>query len=297
MLTFLKFKEKEKVSINFGGKVYIGFTLLVGFSAVNTGNNILYILLSFLLALMGVSGFLSRYNLRGLTVKLIPPKEVWAKKPAPFEVEIYNSKRLPSFLITAKEEGINLKTLFVMVERSARQRVKLTFPKRGVYKLKHLEVTSEFPFGLFKRSWVVPLEGEVLVYPQPKEVKLSFLATKKGKSAGFVHFKSQKGGSSVQGIKEYSGEGLRLVHWKAFARLRQLYAKRLEEESLIREVEIDIEKLPAGNFEDKISQATYLVLKFYKMGYAVGLKYRDKYIPPEGGQEHFKKLLRFLALL
>ena len=90
---------------------------------------------------------------------------------------------------------------------------------------------------------------------------------------------------------------MRLVHWKAFARLRRLYAKKLEEESLIREVEIDVEKLPAGNFEDKISQATYLVMKFYKMGYAVGLKYRDKYIPPEGGQEHFKKLLRFLALL
>ena len=298
MLTFLRYKKgREKVSINFGGKIYIGFTLLVGFSAVNTGNNILYILLSFLLALMGVSGFLSRYNLRGLTVKLIPPKEVWAKKPTPFEVDIYNSKRLPSFLITAEEEGIKLKTFFVMVERSARQRANLTFPKRGIYKLKQLEITSEFPFGLFKRSFKVPLEGEILVYPQPKEVKISFFKTKRGKRAGFIHFRSQMGGSSVQGLKEYGGEGLRLVHWKAFARLHQLYAKRLEEDNLIREVEIDIEKLPAGNFEDKISQATYLVLKFYRMGYAVGLKYKNRYIPPEGGQEHFKKLLKFLALL
>jgi len=288
---------KEKVSINFGGKVYIGFTLLVGFAAVNTGNNILYILLSFLLSLMGVSGFLSRYNLRGLKVKLLPPGEVWAKREAPFEVVVYNSKRLPSFLITAREEGIKLQTSFVMVEKFSRRRVGLTFPKRGLYKLKQLTVTSEFPFGLFRRSWIVPLEGEVLVYPQPKRVKLPVISSKRVRKSGFIQFKGSAGGSTVEGLKEYAGEGLRLVHWKSFARLRRLYTKRLGEEETAKEVEIKIENLPGKDLEEKISQATYLVLKFHRMGYAVGLRYRDKYIPPEGGTLHLKKLLRFLALL
>jgi uncharacterized protein (DUF58 family) len=290
-------KPKEKVSINFGGKVYIAFTLLVGFAAVNTGNNILYILLSFLLALMGVSGFLSRYNLRGLKVKLIPPREVWAKRETPFEVVAYNSKRLPSFLITVQEEGINLNTSFVMVERVARQRVGLTFPRRGLYRLKQLTVTSEFPFGLFRRSWIAPLEGEILVYPYPQRVKLPILSAKRGKRQGFIQFKGSGVGSTVEGLKEYAGEGLRLVHWKSFARLRRLYSKRLSEEEAAKEVEIKIENLPGKDLEEKISQATYLVLKLSSMGYAVGLRYRDKYLPPEGGAHHIKKLLRFLALL
>ena len=291
-------KKREKVRINFGGKVYIGFTILVGLAAVNTGNNILYILLSFLLALMGVSGFFSRYNLKRVKVHLIPPNEVWCCKPSQFLIKVENRKKLPSFLIEVFERNIDLKKDFLIVEKTSEGKVNLTFPKRGVYKLQTLEVKSTFPFGLFERSFLVPIEGEILVYPKPIEVRINppLSKPKKGESEGFIHFRSSEG-ASVEGIKEYAGEGMRLIHWKAFAKWGELYAKEVAEESLLREVVIDMDKIPASDKEERISKATYLTLHFSRLGYAVGLKYGEKEIPPSAGREHLKELLKFLALL
>ena len=42
-------------------------TLLLGFAAVNTGNNLLYLLVSALLGFMAVSGILGRLNLAVIT--------------------------------------------------------------------------------------------------------------------------------------------------------------------------------------------------------------------------------------
>jgi len=295
----LRHPRNERVSINFFGKIYIGFTLLVGFAAVNTGNNILYILLSFLLALMGVSGFLSRYNLRGLKIHFSPPNEVWCCKPSTFEVFIRNLKKLPSFLLTVYDESLHFKASTVMVEREGVAKTELVFPKRGLYRIEKIRVESTFPFALFKRSWDVEVGEEILVFPKPKEVKIpaSVLNSSKSLREGFLSLKVRKAvGDTVEGLREYSGEGLNLIDWKVFARLGEFFAKELSSEEIVREVTVEVDKIPGTDKEDKISKATYLVLKFRKLGYAVGLKFGDKEIPPAVGDEHFVELLRFLAL-
>src|SRR5215831_11538964 len=50
------------------GKFFVGITLGVGFAAINTANNLLYLLLGMLLALIVVSGIMSELSLRDLTV-------------------------------------------------------------------------------------------------------------------------------------------------------------------------------------------------------------------------------------
>ncbi len=288
--------RKEKVRVNFGGKLYVGFTLLVGFAAVNTGNNMLYILLSFLLALMGVSGFLSRYNLKGLKVLFYPPDEVWCCRPAPFKVRIENRKRLPSFLVEVTQKEIGLKEVFKMVERSAERETVLTFPKRGLYKLTTLEVRSSFPFGLFERSMEIDLFEEILVFPRPKEVGVVPSLSERRKSPESSKEGSRKGEETIEGLKEFSGESFSRISWKTFARLGELYVKELGGDESTFTAIVDLNSLP-GDREDKISYATYLVLLYYKRGFAVGLKCFDgKLIPPSAGREHLKKLLERLAL-
>src|ERR1700743_3004921 len=49
------------------GKFFVGITLGVGFAAINTANNLLYLLLGMLLALIVVSGIMSELSLRDLT--------------------------------------------------------------------------------------------------------------------------------------------------------------------------------------------------------------------------------------
>ena len=58
--------------------MYIAITLLLGFAAVNTGNNLLFLVVSGLLAFMSVTGLAGMTNLKGLTPELVPPVEIFA---------------------------------------------------------------------------------------------------------------------------------------------------------------------------------------------------------------------------
>ena len=57
--------------------------MLVGIAATNTGNNALYIVLALMLALLVVSGVVSRYNLRSLRSPSSAAGEIYARRPFP----------------------------------------------------------------------------------------------------------------------------------------------------------------------------------------------------------------------
>ena len=68
------------------GKVFIGITFGVGFAAVNTGNNLLYLVLGLLLSLVILSGVLSEIALRGLEFRRRLPRRAYAGTPALVEI-------------------------------------------------------------------------------------------------------------------------------------------------------------------------------------------------------------------
>ncbi|HZN92979.1 MAG TPA: DUF58 domain-containing protein, partial [Myxococcales bacterium] len=53
------------------GRTYLVLTLGVGFGALNTGNNLLYLLLGLLLSMIVLSGVLSERALRDLQVRRV----------------------------------------------------------------------------------------------------------------------------------------------------------------------------------------------------------------------------------
>ncbi len=61
-------RPPRKLKFTREGKFFVGITLGVGFAAINTANNLLYLLLGMLLALIVVSGVMSEISLRDLTV-------------------------------------------------------------------------------------------------------------------------------------------------------------------------------------------------------------------------------------
>ena len=78
----------------------------VGFAAVSTGNNLLYLLEAMLLGLVVVSGLLSEMSMRGLRLALRVPDEVFAGRPAVFAVLVVNDKRrLPSYSLALSAPG------------------------------------------------------------------------------------------------------------------------------------------------------------------------------------------------
>ena len=73
----------------------------LGVAAVNTGNNLAYLLCSMLLALIIVSGMLSDLTIRGLHVTVTLPDAIHATQPALVTIVLANRKRrLASYSVT-----------------------------------------------------------------------------------------------------------------------------------------------------------------------------------------------------
>src|SRR5271169_5612034 len=82
------------------GVVYVLVTLVIGIAALNTGNNLLYIVVAAMLAAILVSGLVSALVLRGLELQVRLPEHVFAGRPVAGHIVLRNPPRfLPSFSI------------------------------------------------------------------------------------------------------------------------------------------------------------------------------------------------------
>ena len=82
------------------GIAYVVAVLLIGIAALNTGNNLLYVIVAAMLAAILVSGLASAVVLRGLELDVHLPEQVFAGRPTSAEILLRNRRRwLDSFSI------------------------------------------------------------------------------------------------------------------------------------------------------------------------------------------------------
>lgn len=83
------------------GLIYIGLTLVLGLAGLNTGNNLLWIVVAAMLAAIAVSGLASGLVLRGLELDVHTPDHVFAGRPLLARLVLHNRQRLlPSFSVS-----------------------------------------------------------------------------------------------------------------------------------------------------------------------------------------------------
>ncbi len=82
------------------GVAYLGVALVIGIAALNTGNNLLFIVLAAMLAAIAVSGLASAATLRGLEMDLVLPHSAFAGKAVLVRVRLTNPRRwLPALSV------------------------------------------------------------------------------------------------------------------------------------------------------------------------------------------------------
>ena len=82
------------------GMVYVAIVLVIGIAALNTGNNLLYIVVAAMLAAILVSGFASSMVLRDLELDVRLPEHVFAGRATLGRIVLRNPRRwLPSFSV------------------------------------------------------------------------------------------------------------------------------------------------------------------------------------------------------
>ena len=103
------------------GWIYFAAVAVVVFAAVNTANNLLYMVLSALLAVLILSGFLSSLNFRLMRIAVHAPSECFVGEPFPISIHAYNKKRFfPAFsfhIEPADENAFQFSALYFSVVR------------------------------------------------------------------------------------------------------------------------------------------------------------------------------------
>src|ERR1700758_3791231 len=95
-----RLRESFDYDVTRAGIVYVLVTLVIGIPALNTGNNLLYIIVAAMLAAILVSGLTSALVLRDLELDVRLPEHVFAGRPVLGRVVVRNPRRwTPSFSI------------------------------------------------------------------------------------------------------------------------------------------------------------------------------------------------------
>ena len=90
--------RRRSIRLTSEGTRFLLFTFGIGLAAINTGNNLFYLLLAMMLSLIVISGLLSEHCLRRLEFRRHVPDLIMANEPTTLTLSVTNRNRhLPSF--------------------------------------------------------------------------------------------------------------------------------------------------------------------------------------------------------
>ncbi|MFT3744497.1 MAG: DUF58 domain-containing protein [Pyrinomonadaceae bacterium] len=274
-------REASQMNLPFefttGGAVVLVLILIVGFSAWNTGNNLLFLVLAFLLAAMVVGFFAGSLCLKRLDVTMRFPETIFAGEPTPILVSMNNRKRLlPAFSVVVEVRGrerersiaadhidaifpkwiakrlsqapVVRRTLNHFVYVGARETLEAktehVFPFRGHLQIKDFELSTKFPFGFFRHRRRLPArEAELIVFPKIAEAapEIDNIPLDLGRRVS----NKRGSGQDLLSLRDYQPhDDLRRIDWKATARTQQLTVREFAAEDEKRATVIFDPKLP-----------------------------------------------------
>lgn len=284
------------IKITKAGWIYVLLTIFMGFAAINTNNNLVFIVVSFMLAVMGISGFLGKSNLEHLRFSFFPQDEIYAQKLSKLDITVSNNKKyLPSVLLTIKVLGNTDKIIYLNNSQKASATIFFTPSKRGLIHIKELEVSSPFPFNFFVRRKKYKINEEILVFPHiTNSLFESYEMDTKGDD--LTNSKLTHKLEELSNIRAYYNDPSRRIFWKQFAKTGNLYTKEYtgdEERSVYISFEEILQNFP---IEDALSIAASTVVYGYDNSVRIVFSIGDKTFPPLTTPQIKRSILKELSL-
>lgn len=252
------------------GLEYLAAMILVGLFAMNSGNNLLYLVFSFMLGLFLVSGWVSRAALQELKLGSLEEGNLFARvrggirvrlqdrKPRrlralELRLELEDGRAEPGFYAGGQPAGgLDVKDTPLVVLHARVER-------RGWCRLTGLELKTSYPFGFIEKSWHYPLEKKVLVLPHPRTSATSLALAGESRRS-----RSVPGDVSPEGARPYRrGDALSRVHWKRTAQRRTPWVRTFEgEESHGLQLKLDLARWsPGRDFERELERLSGAILQ------------------------------------
>lgn len=289
------------------GKWFTAFLFLTGIAAINTGNNLLYLIVAALLSIIIISGIISESTLRGISVNRKLPSRIFKDAATHATIRVSNGKRfLPSFSFNVHEadcDGLAADPLYILklpAGEGTDRVAKYVFKRRGRFTLIGVKVSTRFPFGLFLKGKREPVRDTVIVYPSIDPSNIDGLIDRRSFRDEGSSRPEKGSGAQIHGLRDYSFEDdSRRIHWKSAARQSRLLLKEFEREEGKR-ISIVFENYSTVDpalFEGLVDRAASLSDHYLRMGFAVGLKTLGQSLPPSSRADHLWRILHTLALI
>jgi len=312
-LRWIGYKMEYKISR--AGWLYFGATLLVALAALNTGNNLLFLILACLVSVILMSGVLSSISLAGIELRIDLPEHIFAGQTVRAAVELHNEKlTLPSFALRVEAAVqknapaaalLETPVFFPYLPRQQRmkQSVPVTFLQRGLHVQDTFRIVTRFPFGFLQKSRRVALKSEALVYPSVEsnsELSEIFPGLE-----GSIESYSKGRGQDLHALRNYvPTDSASHVHWKASARAGSLMVREFAREDDCRVLLVlDLhpgESAATGNLNERFERAVTLCAgiawHFYERNAYLQFRSADieTFLAP--AEENIFPILRYLAI-
>jgi uncharacterized protein (DUF58 family) len=311
-LRWIGYKMEYRVTRE--GWIYILGIFLVAVAALNTGNNLLFLILASLIAIILMSGVLSSVTLSGVEMRLELPEHIFAGQPVRALVEVHNGKlTLPSFSLrveavrgkhAANSAILDTPVYFPYIPKHDRvqQHVPMTFPRRGIYSQEAFRIVTRFPFGFLQKARRVDLKSEALVYPSVEPTR-DFFEILPGMQ-GALESLAKGRGQDLYALRDYQPrDSSRHVHWKASARLGSLMVREFTREDDCRVVLVLDPHMSAGlaakeadaRFERAVTMCAALAWHFYERNAILQFRTAGFETPLVEAEEVIFDILRHLA--
>ena len=288
------------------GWIYIAAITVVISAAINTNNNLLYMVLSALLAVLLLSGFLSGLNFRFLRVTARLPDYCFARQPFQVAISVRNGKRLfATFSLKVepvKEGRLQFPSFYIPLIRTRGQDTRMVeaeLPERGQQHLKEIYVQSRYPFGFLSKGRPLPVEANCIVFPEimPSDHMDVTLFDILGMSARFRRGQ----GVDLYLIRDYvTSDSARHLDWKASAKTSTLKTREFAAEDS-RQVLLAFDRYGKPGDEDRseslVSYAASIALHLIRDDVELSL-ISDDWTSASGHSENLlQSILSYLALV
>jgi uncharacterized protein (DUF58 family) len=300
------FATRRSIRLTSEGVRFLLFTIGIGIAAINTGNNLFYLLLAMMLSFVVISGLLSEQCLRRLEFHRHVPDLIMANDPTTVTLSVTNRNSwLPSFSLRLADlaGGQSLDRGLFLDYLPAKRSTLLSYPilatTRGRLRLECIRAETLFPFGLFLKRALYQVPAEILVGPSIRPLSLRFVEELVSEGQG-LSLPRRGHGTQLYNLRRYQpGDDSRTIHWLTTARTSHLIVRETEAEDQ-RRITIVLSTLAPEDrdalFEQSVSLVASLLWQLSQKLYPLRLVVGTEDSGLGSGADHLLIMLRLLAL-
>lgn len=307
IFTLSYFNRSLQVTREGGGFILLLFG--VGLGAINTGNNLLYLILAMCCSFIVVSGVLSEQTLKDIAVQGTGPKAVYQNDFYALNLEIINSKkRIPSYSLHVEFPQDPMgryridQTAYsyqIPPQSSVKKNLMFTGLRRGPVQIKTVLLKTSFPFGFFVKTKILTVNLEMLIFPAIKDVVLPSPTEYSEEGEGVIGL----AGDDLYSLREYQpGDPMASVHWKSSAKTGTLRVKEFSKGGMhnytlflnITDPQTNVMVKPE-TLENRVTETASLAYHLIRRGDEVSLKTPEMQTPSGNSEAHLEHILKTLA--